>query len=232
MGTVSDEQLLLTEFPVVVRKDLSTCESVFQEELSEQATLSKNSEPWWEEASGRAKKSINNAQHIMNFAYEVDLIQSCREKPGLNSLYTKNRPVVTGRYVPRRAVIIRADPHMTTFDGFDYTFIGLGVYNFMELLSSGLKKVRLRMEVSTRRIGDGTVFSGFAIEEGERSIQFHTDIDGISYLFINEEAVQIEQMSKRNKGGVMYRRNENATRLSFFLQDTQFAFAARFVETL
>ncbi len=44
MGTVSDEQPLLTEFLVVVRRDLSTCESAFQDELSKQATLSKNTE--------------------------------------------------------------------------------------------------------------------------------------------------------------------------------------------
>ncbi len=51
-------------------------------------------------------------------------------------------------------------------------------------------------------------------------------------MFINEEPVSIEQVNKRNKGGVMFRRNEKSTRLSFFLQKTQFAFAVRFVQNI
>ena len=172
------------------------------------------------EGAGNAKKSVNSPETYLDFLNnEISPFLACKEE-NLKHLYYEVRPIAVGSYVPRRTVINWGDPHMRTLDGFEYTFNGLGVYA-MTKTAQGLMN-NLTMQVSTRRVGNGTVFSGFVIEDIFTNIEFFLTESNGPIVAINGSTIQTDDVIKLNQDGVLYKRDENSTEFGFKMAQTDF----------
>ena len=106
----------------------------------------------------------NMASHLWS---ELDPYKKCCIYTNDCDVYYKHRPTVIGSYWPRNILIGRGDPDIQTVDGLSYPFMGLGVFT---MLKSDLK-VPTNFQVSTRRVGNGTVFSGFVITHNDNKLE-------------------------------------------------------------
>ena len=106
----------------------------------------------------------NMASHLWS---ELDPYEKCCIDTNNCDLYYKHRPTVIGSYWPRNILIGRGDPDIQTVDGLSYPFMGLGVFT---MLKTDLR-VPTTFQVSTRRVGNGTVFSGFVITHNDNKLE-------------------------------------------------------------
>ena len=83
------------------------------------------------------------------------------------SIYKKHRPTIISEYKRRTAVIPRGDPHIPTLDGFEYPFMGIGVYT---VLHTALETPTV-VQANMRKFGNGSVFSGLALSYPNHSIE-------------------------------------------------------------
>ena len=138
--------------------------------------------------AGRASMEVNRPYNTFAH-YKSDILPylSCCEgwksTPDTCNRFRKHRPVVVGKYyVPCyiTMTVVERDPHFTTLDGFHYTFNGLGVYTMLRTVDESSKFVEL--QVSTRRKGNGTVLSGFAMKDNHSMVEGYLPINKGSQL--------------------------------------------------
>ena len=172
------------------------------------------------EGAGNAKKSVNSPETYLDFLNdEISPFLACKEE-NLKHLYYEVRPVTVGSYVPRRTVINWGDPHMRTLDGFEYTFNGLGVYVMTKTAENLMNN--LTMHISTRRVGDGTVFSGFAIQDIFTAVEFYVTESDDVISNINGSGIQTNEVKKLTQDGVLYNKNDDSTEFLFKMVQSDF----------
>ena len=104
-------------------------------------------------------------------------------------VYKQYRPTVIGGYWPRNALIGRGDPDFQTVDGVNYPFMGLGVFVMLKNVLDDPST----MHVSTRMVGKGSVFSGFAVYHKTNRLQCYIAENGTFYVKINNQAIDYNQ---------------------------------------
>ena len=148
---------------------------------------------------GIAKRSVNNIDNIFHF-YNTEYsfyMSCCRDEQKCKHYYIERHTLI-GRYNPPRRVINTGDPHFQSLDGFKYTFNGLGVYTMFEVLKTEkTENSGLTLQVSTRRVGNGTVFSGFVVADNSTSAEFFLlDGKGTVSISINGTKQFFDQNSR------------------------------------
>ena len=149
--------------------------------------------------AGTVKRSVNNDDHLFSFFMaEFSFFMSCCEDEHKCRKYYAKRPTLIGQYSPPRRVINTGDPHFQSLDGFKYTFNGLGVYTMFEVSKSDQYQTSdLTMQISTRRIGNGTVFSGFVVSDNSTSAELFQLADtGKVSISINGTKLPFDQNSR------------------------------------
>ena len=108
-------------------------------------------------------------------------------------VYKSHRPTVIGGYWPRNVLVNRGDPTFATVDGLYYPFMGLGVFVMIKTDHDEPST----MHVSTRRVGLGSVFSGFAAYHKTNRLQCFMSDNGTFYLKINNQNLNYNQVPNR-----------------------------------
>ncbi|XP_060077303.1 sushi domain-containing protein 2-like [Ylistrum balloti] len=127
--------------------------------------------------------------------FEDDLLSSlhcCQysDSTDMCQLFKKKRPPVTYEgYEPPKAAQAAGDPHLTTLDGKNYTFNGLGDFILVEDISNGVV-VEVRSVQAQDMKGNyqnASIFSGVAMTTRGVSdvIEVYSDTDTVSRILIN-----------------------------------------------
>eukprot|EP00794_Sanderia_malayensis_P020653 gene20653-22694_t len=124
----------------------------------------------------------------------------CCRKSSLCDLYKKKRPMpIHGFYRPPLRTIFWGDPHITTLDGFTYTFNGIGDYVLLEIKNSTEFTIHTRLckaEVlanSTTRESAATVYCGFAMktDQGAHVELYQNVSSGFVTIFVNKQEYNV-----------------------------------------
>ena len=171
-------------------------------------------------SAGKARKSsITKNNFFEFFLNEILPLNYCQRNQHLVR-YNAVRPITRGDYQSRMVIFNFGDPHLTTYDRFEYTFNGLGVYIITETMAG--HPTNLTMQVSTRRIGNGTVFSGFHIKDVSTSVEFFLSrTNNVTVIFDGNE-IDIRQFVQLDTDGVQFSRNNLSTEFSFKLLGSNF----------
>ena len=146
-----------------------------------------------EEGAGRLNLQENSIKN-MPAHYWSDLLpykQCCGNSSTSASCqqFKTFRPSIVGGYWPRNILIGRGDPDFSTVDGLSYPFMGLGVFVMFE---TSLENPSV-MHISTKRVGRGTVFTGFAASYKTILLQCYMDQNRTVYVQINNHKVDYNQ---------------------------------------
>ena len=161
------------------------------------------------EGAGSLDREVSGLHNILqHFNSELLPYQLCcldgfvdNDATGGCELYEELRPSVIGSYWSRRIVFAVTDPHLETVDGAQYTFNGLGVY---VMVSARLGDEETLMQVSTRLLGGGTVFSGFAITHSDGTkLEAFISQSGAFEVIINNNLVTLHHLSSITVDNVM-----------------------------
>ena len=163
--------------------------------------------------AGVATKLVKSLDNTMDASEKEIEENSC----GFN--YATEQ-VTVGTYLPRKGSINWGVPHLKTMDGFEYRFNGLGVYLMVETVGQDVPS--LSMHVSTRRWGDGTVFSGFFVKDFLTSLEFLITAEKSVHISINGNVLKCRSFIATRTNGVHFSRNESCTEFSFKLERSDF----------
>ena len=156
-----------------------------------------------DKGAGRASKEINSpynaiAHYQSDIAPYLSCCCSCKNEDCRK--FMKLRPVVTGEYAPTfdTMAIVRGDPHFRTLDGLEYTFNGLGVYTLMNV-----GRFAVKLQVRMRRLGNGTVLSGFAMSNPGSLVEGYLP-PGTDQLEVkvNRKRFELHQFDEFEQNGV------------------------------
>ena len=89
----------------------------------------------------------------------------------------------------------RGDPHIKTFDGFDYTFNGLGEYTLVKALDNSLT-VQCQMglaESHSNQSSGATVFTGFAAASNTSDTVQVSDCEYCNIVNVKGEYRELQQ---------------------------------------
>ena len=78
------------------------------------------------------------------------------------------------------------------------------------------------MQVSTRRVGNGTVFSGFSIRDSTASVEFYVNNTNHISLLIGGMEIDVARLSTLSTDEVEYSRNNVSTQFRFKLIESDF----------
>ena len=154
-------------------------------------------------SSGRIhleKSSLFNIQAH----YQRDIVpfrHCCSGQDASNNcenIYKRHRPTAIGGYWPKNIVTPVLDPHYETADGLSYSFMGLGVYTMF----TSTQNNSTTMQVSTRRIGNGTVFTGFVIDHNSTKLEAFIHKNSTIEVYIDGEKLDLGQYLRYTKSGI------------------------------
>ena len=137
--------------------------------------------------AGRMHRELNslyNLQaHFWNdlYPYTMCCFRMPPYRPQCQEKFRNLRKTITGTYWPHNIRFNRGDPDIETADGVNYPFMGLGVYTML----TTSQDVPTNIQVSMRRLGNGTVFSGIAVKYDGTLLECHITEDGVFTLAIN-----------------------------------------------
>ena len=176
-----------------------------------------------QKAGSTRKSSLTRTNFLEFYLSEIPPLTSCDSEMKRNSDghgYYNVRPISPGDYIARLIRITWGDPHVTTFDGLEYTFNGLGVYTLTETLAG--HPTNMTIQASTRRMGNGTVFSGFHMKDFSGSVEFYLNIINKVTVIIDEVEIDTRQFAQLDTDGVQFSRNNLSTEFSFKLMGSDF----------
>ena len=170
--------------------------------------------------AGEARKSsITKNNFLEFFLSEIPPLNYCQRNQHL-ARYNAVRPITIGDYQSRLVIFNFGDPHLTTYDRFEYTFNGLGVYIITETMAG--HPTNLTMQVSTRRIGNGTVFSGFHLKDFSASMEFYLNTINNVAVIIDGVEIDTRQFAQLDTDWVQFSRNNSSSEFSFKLLGSDF----------
>merc|ERR1712150_131223 len=115
-------------------------------------------------APGSMDRAINSVPSMAaHYIKDLEPFKHCCIDSNNCDIYKKHRPTIIGNYWPRNILFGRGDPDFQTVDGLSYPFNGIGVFTLLKTTLSEVTNV----EVSTRRVGDGSVVSGVALKHDD-----------------------------------------------------------------
>ena len=155
------------------------------------------------------KSSITPTNFLEYFLTEIPAITQCERD------YYDYRPINASNYETKMVIFNWGDPHIVTFDGFQYTFNPLGVYVLTKTKGDFTKQ--FQMQVSSRRRGNGTVFSGCILQDSSATVEFFVSDNNNVTLLINEDSIDVEQFQSLETDDVNFSRNNISTEFSFNL---------------
>ena len=182
--------------------------------------------------AGFARKMVNSDANADNFVRsEVQPYWQCCEKESECQLFHSMRPVTPGVYRSTVMRIIFNDPILNTFDGFEYSFNPLKVLILTQTLNqTQTDSIVFSIQVSTRRLGNGTVFSGFVVKDQSTTAEFFQTIENETIVFIKGTEIDTELFLELEKDGVHYKRNETSTEFVFKFLNSNLTVKAMFLE--
>ena len=130
--------------------------------------------------------------------------------------YKTYRPTIIGGYWPRNILIGRGDPDFQTVDGLSYPFNGLGVY---VMLTTSMEEPT-NVHISTRRVGLGSVFSGFAAQYKSSKLQGYINENGTFYLKINNREISREDPSEFTLDNITMSVSDDRSTFTFEFDET------------
>ena len=129
-------------------------------------------------------------------------------------IYQKHRPTIIGNFSSSLTLSGQFDPNFATADGLRYPFAGLGVYTLMQTDSENPTTI----QISTRKLGSGTVISGIAFSYQSATVEVYR-ISSTELIFaINGEQFNVS-MTSFTKEGVSVVVEENG--ISMTVLDSQ-----------
>ena len=137
------------------------------------------------------------------------------ENPDACRAYKAHRPTIVGNYWPRNILFGRGDPDFQTVDGQSYPFNGIGVFTLLETTLDDSTIV----QASTRRVGDGSVFSGVAIQHSSDTLQLFLNKNKELALVINKQDVNLDTFDQFSVGIFEVETNIDRTDLKVNVQD-------------
>ena len=217
-GTNSNPVEFCIQSPTMLLQELDINSNVVQISASNQCCYSDGGDlvKLRSQDTGSSRKSSFTAGNFVEFYLtEIPPRKHCTKQQ-----YYEHRPETEGVYEPRIITINWGDPHITTLDGVQYTYNGLGVYVLMRTLDSHPSK--LQVQISTRRVGNGTVFSGCSLRDTFASVEFYVSSANHISLLVGGTEVDFSRLATLNTNEVEYSRNDVSTEFQFKLIDSDF----------
>ena len=182
--------------------------------------------------AGFARKMVNSDANSNNFyRSELQPYLQCCEKESECQLFRSMRPVTPGVYKSMVTNVAHNDPILNTFDGFQYIFNPLKVLILTQTLNqTQTDSIVFSIQVSTRRLGNGTVFSGFVVKDQSTTAEFFQTIENETIVFINGTEIDTGFFLELEKDGVHYKRNETSTEFVFKFLNSNLTVKAMFLE--
>ena len=112
-----------------------------------------------------SKASFGNLHRF--FKTELEAYEKCCEDDFRCELFHQNRPALVGSYKGSLTIPVTFGGQFETGDGVGYTFLGLGVYTFLQTDLD----IPTTMQITTRADGAQAVVAGFAISYGHHKIE-------------------------------------------------------------
>ena len=112
-----------------------------------------------------SKASFGNLHQL--FKNELEPYQKCCEDGNNCDLFLQKRPNLVGSYRGSLTIPATFGGHFETGDGVEYTFLGVGVYTFLETDLD----IPTTIQITTRANGLLTVLAGVAILYGDNKIE-------------------------------------------------------------
>ena len=148
-------------------------------------------------APGSVDLQINSIPTMAaHFRADLQPYKHCCLQSENCQLYKTHRPTIIGNYWPRNILFGRGDPDFQTVDGQSYPFNGIGVFTLFETTLEDSTMV----EVSTRRVGDGSVFSGIAIQHSSDTLQLFLNKNNELLLVINDQDMNLHTFDQFSVG--------------------------------
>ena len=172
-------------------------------------------------AGSTRKSSINGNNFLEFYLSEIPALKKCDDaNQRTDNKYYAVRPISVGEYSGRMIIWIRGDPHIGTLDGFEYTYNGLGVYVLTKTKQG--HPTNLTMQTTTRRVGNGTVFSGCFIKDSSASLEFYLNSSNEITVKIDGNEIDTQQFMNLETDEVHYSRNNVSTEFTFKMIESDF----------